>query len=179
LKRWIFILKTEYGFNKTLINKLIGMKNPASNIGQTIIANSLFWLIFAGVITSFMASSCKTMHNAATSSQEVDLVKNDTLPERDSTEYELIVMDSKFESWLISQPPAHYYSQQYYENWNQQYVAEWNSRHNNPTRYGNFYQTKIDYNPHIDYGLELNYKLYYYFRFIKKEYDIVLIQRGR
>jgi hypothetical protein len=107
------------------------------------------------------------------------VAKNDTTSSKDSTEYELIVLDPKFDSWLATQPPANYYSQQYYENWNQRYVTEWNYRHDNPIRYGNFFETRIDYDPNTDYGLELNYKLYYYFRFIEDEYGIVLVQRGR
>lgn len=72
-------------------------------------------------------------------------MKNNAEEEKDSVEYELIVLDPKFESWLATQPPATFYSQQYYETWNQQYVTEWNHRHNNPLRYGSFYETYIDY----------------------------------
>jgi len=94
----------------------------------------------------------------------------------DSTEYELLVFDPSFETFLATQPyPEWYYSDDYYRNLNIQYVSEWNYRHDNPLVYGNFYETKIDYNPNVDYGLELNYRLYQYFRFIEKEYGIVLI----
>ena len=99
--------------------------------------------------------------------------------ESDSTEYELIVMDVRFDSFLATQPFKEFYSNEYYRNWNIQYVTEWNIRHSNPLRYGDFYQTQIDYSPHIDYGIELNYQLYNYFLFIEKEYGIVLIRRGK
>ncbi|SMO67007.1 hypothetical protein SAMN06265379_104271 [Saccharicrinis carchari] len=97
----------------------------------------------------------------------------------DSTQYELIVMDARFDSFLATQPPKSFYSNQYLSNWNQQYVTEWNIRHNNTLRYGDFYETRIDYSPHIDYGIDLNYQLYNYFLFIEKEYGIVLIRRGK
>jgi hypothetical protein len=146
--------------------------------------NRRFSLINACLIlmltAGFAVSACKTTKKTETSDQKVQLVaKNDTTSSKDSTEYELIVLDPKFDSWLATQPPANYYSQQYYENWNQRYVTEWNYRHDNPIRYGNFFETRIDYDPNTDYVLELNYKLYYYFRFIEDEYGIVLVQRGR
>src|SRR5690606_41757469 len=65
---------------------------------------------------------------------------------------------SGFDSFLMMQPSAEFHSQGYYESWNRQYVLEWNNRHRNPFRYGDFYQTEIHYDPHEDYGLELNYQ---------------------
>ncbi len=97
----------------------------------------------------------------------------------DSTEYELIIMDPKYDTFLATQPQKNYYSNSYYQNWNIQYVVEWNIRHSNPLRYGDFYETQIDYSPDIDYGIDLNYKLYNYFLFIDKEYGIKLINRAK
>lgn len=77
------------------------------------------------------------------------------------------------------QPPKEFHSQSYYETWNYQYAAEWDIRHSNPLRYDNFFETSIDYQQGIDYGLEVNHKLYYYFLFIEKEYGITLINRGK
>ena len=134
------------------------------------------------LIVGVSLTGCKTVRKAESPVQQpphIKLLKNNAEEEKDSVEYELIVLDPRFEAWLASQPPANFYSQQYYETWNQQYVTEWNHRHNNPLRYGSFYETYIDYDPHIDYGLELNYRLYYYFRFIEDEYGIVLVPRGR
>ena len=45
--------------------------------------------------------------------------------------------------------------------------------------YGSFYETEINYDPMEDYELELNYRLYYYFQFIKDRYGIVLVDSGR
>ena len=93
----------------------------------------------------------------------------------DSVEYELIVLDPGYDAFLAMQPHMEYHSQQYYENWNLRYVREWNYRHSQPLRFGNIYETYIDYRPNIDYGLELNYKLYYYFRFFEKENGVDLL----
>jgi hypothetical protein len=139
----------------------------------------LIIIISTGVLLALSLNSCKTTKKAESSNQKVELINKDSTLMEDSTEYELIIMDPKFESWLATQPSASFYSQHYYENWNHHYVIEWNNRHRNPIRYGSFYETHIDFDPNTDYGLELNYKLYYYFRFIEKEYGIVLVPRGR
>ncbi len=138
-------------------------------------ALSLFYFIPISVLlVSFMAASCGTTKPSAAANQKVKLISD-----KDSTEYTLIVLDVGYESYLATKPSAHFYSQQYYENWNRQYVMEWNNRHRNPLRYGGFYETEINYDPMEDYGLELNYRLYYYFQFIKDRYGIVLVARGR
>lgn len=96
----------------------------------------------------------------------------------DSVEYELIVFDIGFESYLAKIPyTKDYYSNEYLNNWNLRYVTEWNNRVLNPVRYGSFYETQIDYRPNIDYGLDLNFKLYHYFQFIEMEHGITLVKR--
>lgn len=98
--------------------------------------------------------------------------------EEDSVEYELIVFDPGFDTFLATQPyPKWYYSNEYYRNWNIQYSTEWNIRYNNPLQYGTFYETDIPYDASIDYGLDFNFTLYQYFQFVEKEYGIKLIRR--
>lgn len=128
----------------------------------------------AMLLIAFMAASCSTTKSSATINQKVEMVSD-----KDSTEHSLIVLDAGYESYIATKPSAQFYSQQYYENWNKQYVLEWNIRHRNPLYYGGFYETEINYDPMEDYGLDLNYRLYYYFQFIKDRYDIVLVDRGR
>jgi len=136
-------------------------------------------IVSAGGLFLFSVNSCKTTKKAEAPGQQVELINKDSSEQEDTAEYDLIIMDPGFESWLATQPPAEFYSQQYYENWNQRYVTEWNIRHSNPLRYGGFYETHINYDPNVDYGLELNYKLYNYFRYIEEEYGIILVPRGR
>ena len=142
----------------------------------TFITKSILFLLLT---FSVSMQSCKTIKKNSAPNQEVKLLQEDTTSVKDSTEYELVVLDPGFESYLATQLPPNYHSQQYYESWNQQYVTEWNYRHDNPMRYGDFYETRISYDPQKDYGLQLNYRLYYYFQFIKDKYGIVLIDRGR
>ncbi len=102
-------------------------------------------------------------------------IEKDTIPEQDSIEYELIVIDPGYETFLATQKPASFFTQVYYETWNYRYVIEWNMRHDNPIAYGDMYETKIDYDPKTDYGLDLNYRLYYYFRFFEEKNGISLV----
>lgn len=119
-------------------------------------------------------ASCRTIKTEATPTKKVEMSSNN-----DSTEYSLIVFDTGYESYLLSRPSANLHSQQYYEHWNERYVREWNMRRRAPSQYGSFYDTEIYYDTKEDYGLELNYRLYYYFQFIKDEYGIVLIGAER
>ena len=126
------------------------------------------------LLVAFGVASCGTTKPSAAPNQKVEMISDN-----DSTEYALIVLDGGFESYIATKPSAQFHSQQYYENWNKQYVIEWNIRHRNPLRYGGFYETEINYNSMEEYGLDLNYRLYYYFQFIKDKYGIVLVERGR
>lgn len=104
--------------------------------------------------------------------------KVEIIDPKDSVEYEIIIFDAKFDVYLASiAKPMEFYSNDYYRSWNIRYVQVWNERHSNPLKYGDFYESSIDYDASTDYGLELNYKLYNYFRFVEDEYNINLIQR--
>ena len=96
---------------------------------------------------------------------------------RDSLEYRLIILDPGFESWLATQPARDFYSKDYYEIKNRNYVSEWNLRYLT-SRNGGKYETYIDYNPNTDYGLDLNYKLYYYFKYFEETNKIRLYPTG-
>jgi len=103
--------------------------------------------------------------------------KPDTLTV-DSLEYKLIVLDPGFEAWLATKPSKEFYSQEYYEQRNRLYVTEWNQRYMT-FRNNERYETYIDYNPHTDYGLDLNYKLYYYFKYFEETNRVKLYPTGR
>ena len=96
----------------------------------------------------------------------------------DSLEYRLIVLDPGFDSWLATRPPMDFYSKEYYELRNHLYVSEWNQRYLT-SRDKELYETYIDYNYNTDYGLDLNYKLYYYFRFFEETNHVRLINIGK
>lgn len=112
-----------------------------------------------------------------TGQQGLNSGKNDTIP-ADSIGYELIVIDPGFETWLATQPPANFYSNEYYRMKNLEYVSEWNQRYYSGRRRG-LYETYIDYDPNIDYPLELNYRLYNYFRYFEKTNRVRLSRSSR
>jgi hypothetical protein len=93
-------------------------------------------------------------------------VKADTVSV-DSLQYRLIVFDPGFESWLATKPPKEFYSKDFYEQKNRLYVTEWNNRYIS-SRNRNLYESFIDYDPRTDYGLDINYKLYYYFKYFEE-----------
>jgi len=93
----------------------------------------------------------------------------------DSTEYELIVFDQGFETWYLLQKPAAVdHSITYYKNWNRQYVDEWNNRSGS----SRFFNSQINYDPNEDYPLEIEHKLYYYFKYVEDELNISIL-RGK
>ena len=94
----------------------------------------------------------------------------------DSLQYEIIIIDIGFNLYLNTiAKPVGFYSQNYLENKNRFYVVEWNSRVRNPQVYNpNIYENIIDYNPNIDYGYDVNYKLFNYFEFAQRKYKMRL-----
>ncbi len=87
--------------------------------------------------------------------------------------YEIVIIEPGFYNWLVSiAKPEGYYSQHFLENRNAIYVMNWNNRVLDPARYNpNLYEMQIDYDPAIDYGYEVNYKLYNYFIYFQRKYN--------
>jgi hypothetical protein len=92
----------------------------------------------------------------------------------DSTEYELLIIDPNFDRWyLMNYTPSKDHLNDYYRDKNLIAVANWND-HYRTGRYSGIIDSFIDYSPGIDYGIELNRKLYWYFKYIKDNYGIRL-----
>lgn len=87
--------------------------------------------------------------------------------------YEIIIIEPGFNYWLrtIARPEG-YYSQNFFENRNRLYVIEWNNRVLQPMVYDpQLYELQINYDPNIDYGYEVNFKLYNYFIYFQRKYN--------
>lgn len=127
---------------------------------------TLFYYIAIGLFIAGCSSTTKTTTKESNLPQKVVRIANDSL------EYEIIIMDIGFETYLYSiAKPMNYYSKEYYETKNKFYVTEWNIRARNPLRYrSDIYENEIDYDFNVDYGLEVNYKLYNYFKFVEHKY---------
>ncbi len=96
----------------------------------------------------------------------------------DSLEYRLIILDPGFETWLLTKPPKSFYSNDYYIQKNRFYVSEWNQRYMTSNNNG-LYENYIDYNPNTDYGIDINYRLYYYFKYFEETNHVKLLNFDR
>ncbi|MFW0736354.1 DUF6146 family protein [Flavobacterium sp. T12S277] len=131
----------------------------------------LFILVLLFTIIACSTASKKTV--AANTTSKSNTAVNDTVRiANDSLEYEVIIIDNGFSTWLASRAlPRNYYSLTYLENKNNLYVTEWNNRVLQPQRYSpNLYEMRIDYQPTIHYGYEVNYLIYNYMIYFQNTY---------
>jgi uncharacterized protein YcfL len=126
-----------------------------------------FLITFILLIVS--CGSYQTKNNTTVKEQPV-VISNDEL------QYQIIIIDIGFTLYLNTiAKPMSYYSIAYLENKNRLYVYTWNDRARNPTKYNpNIYENLIDYDANTKYGLEVNYKLYWYFKFAEQKYKMKL-----
>ena len=125
------------------------------------------------VLILAMAFSCNTPKNLTASNDTPTASEQDTVKiANEELEYEIIIIEPGFNVWLESiAKPEGFYSQQFLENRNIMYVTEWNQRVLNPNQFNpNLYEMQIDYRPNIDYGYDVNYKLYNYFIYFQLQY---------
>lgn len=108
-----------------------------------------------------------TPNNGQTTEQDTVKIANDEL------EYEIIIIDPGFSSWLATMArPRGFHSQKFMENRNLQWVIAWNQRALQSFSYNpNLYQMQIDYQAGIDYGYEVNYMLYNYFLYFQLKHN--------
>jgi len=105
----------------------------------------------------------------------VEVAGQDSTTAKDSVEYGIETFDAKFETWYQTHiSETTYRSKDYYEQWNRQYVLAWNANAADP-RKSNFFEPIVGYDPNIDYGLELNHKLFYYFQYVENVLKIKIM----
>lgn len=89
--------------------------------------------------------------------------------EADSVRYELIISDPGFDRWFsIHQRPVGFHSESFYENKNQTYVIRWNQLVDQGA--GGPFVQRINYDREVDYPESLDYKLYYYFKYVDERF---------
>lgn len=121
--------------------------------------------ILNGII-ALLVWACSPVNEASKTSATL------TKSSQDSTEYEILIIDSQFDHWyMINYSPAKDHSNDYYRNKNLIAAANWNDYYRTG-RYSQFIDTYIDYRGNIDYGIEVNRKLYWYFKYIRDSYKI-------
>lgn len=119
-----------------------------------------------------LKSTSKVTSKPSNTDQQLDTIKI----ANDSLDYEIIILENGFNSWLATQRPRGFYTQNYLENRNRILVSEYNSRVNQPSRFNNqLYPFRIDYDFQTDYGYEVNYLLYHYFLFFQQKFNQKLV----
>lgn len=135
--------------------------------------NAGMFLLALGVLQM----SCGPQKDMAITEQERQLFQRsepDSVRIADAeSKYEIVIIEPGFYNWLVSvAKPEGYYSQSFLEARNAVYVSNWNQRVLTPAQYGpNLYEWPIDYDPKINYGYEVNYKLYNYFIYFQRKYN--------
>ena len=117
--------------------------------------------------------SCSVQKERTSTEASDDSSQNDTIRiANDSLEYEIIIFEPGFNSWLVTQKPRGYYNLNYLEQRNRIFVINYNQRVLNPFRFDpNLYPQQINYEYNVDYGYEVNYLLYFYFVYFQQEYS--------
>lgn len=126
------------------------------------------------IVLIAIIGACSTPKNNLASHPATNPVKGDTVRiANDSLEYEVIIIDPGFNTWLNSVAfPRGYYTQFYLENKNRFYITEWNNRVQQPFRFDpNLYLMTINYEPQINYGYEVNYLIYNYMIYFQNRYQ--------
>lgn len=138
------------------------------------------YIIYSAIVlvATVIASSCSSTKETVTISEDEKSAfhqkEGDTVKiASEETEYEIIIIEPGFNFWLQSiARPRNFYSQSYMENRNQIFVTNYNQRVMQPLRYNpDLYELQINYDPHTDYGYEVNYKLYNYFIYFQRKYN--------
>lgn len=136
--------------------------------------NFLFILGFAVLLYSCGSTNTNSFPEGNDPYAQIDESINDTVKiANDSLEYEIMVIDPGYSFFLHAYAkPEGYYSLSYLENKNQFLVTDYNQRVRQPWRYPTeIYTQTINYDPFIDYGYEVNYKLYNYFLYLSHRYN--------
>ncbi|MGV9002944.1 DUF6146 family protein [Flavobacterium sp.] len=122
--------------------------------------------LIGSLILFVLLTSCKSSKSGFKNiNNQTAPAANDTIKiVNEALEYEVIIIDGGFNSWLAATAkPRGYYSENYLEDRNAIFVQEWNSRVNQPMTYNtNLYELRIDYDQLIHYGYEVNYLIYNY-----------------
>ncbi len=122
-------------------------------------------IIAAFVIGCASTNTKRDIANTAGDTSDTVRIANDSL------EFEILIIEPGFNSWLATQRPRGYYEQFWLETRNSIRVITYNNRVLNSTQYDpNVYLQQINYEQGVDYGYEVNYLLHNWFKFFEQRY---------
>jgi len=128
------------------------------------------WFIF--IVSAVFIFSCSSGRDVHTKSKIAKEQIGDTIRiANDSLDYEILIFEQGFNTWLITQKPKTYYSVNYLESKNIRFTSEYNRRVFSSPYSQDLYIQEINYEPTIHYGLDVNYILYNYFIFFQEKYN--------
>lgn len=131
----------------------------------SLVMKNIFYICLVGLVMYSCGSSKDRQMTDHRASNDTIKIANDSL------NFELLIFEPTFDSWLAVQPPIETYSLSYLEGKNRRYVSEYNRRALSPVVYGSLYPQPINYDPFEEYGLKLNYMLFMYFEFFQEKYN--------
>lgn len=114
----------------------------------------------------FLVIACGTKK---TTSFDKKTTKNDTIRiANEALEYEIIIIDMGFNSWLATYAqPRNYYTQDFMEQRNRVWVNQWNQNvMSNPSKL-NLFEMSINFDYSTNYGYEVNYLLFNYLTYFQ------------
>jgi hypothetical protein len=126
-----------------------------------------FFIATLAVLFSYCSAGSSTNRISEKSANDTIRIANDSL------EYEVVIFDPGFNSWLLRAAPRGYYSQSYLEARNQVWVQQWNIKAATQGS-GSLFLMQIDYDPKINYGYEVNYLLFNYLTYFQLQNKISL-----
>lgn len=118
--------------------------------------------------------SCDATKSSVAKQSDTATLSDTVRIANDAIEYEIIIIEPGFNSWLITKPPKSYYGISYLESRNRIYVSQYNNRVYAPGYNKNLYVQEINYDPTVSYGLEVNFLLYNYFKYFEITYNQTL-----
>jgi hypothetical protein len=125
--------------------------------------------ILIPVFILLIACSCSPAQKTASAPGKPSIIS-------DSTEYEITIIDNAFDNWyLLNYTPSKDYSNEYYRAKNQIGVGNWNN-YFNKGKYHEVIENHIYFDYSVDYGIDVNRKLFWYFKFIEENYRIRLLK---
>lgn len=113
--------------------------------------------------------SCSSVQKTSAPNEEIAITS-------DSTEYEIAILDSDFDVWyLMNYSPSKDRTNDFYRTSNLIAVSNWNNYYLHG-KYSRVIGNHIFYDNSIDYGIEVNRKLYWYFKFAETKSHIRLLR---